>query len=356
MTEPDLLAEVPPATEAETKFDSSAAWQADSADHEPETAGNDAPVPPTPAIEEAPALATESEGAETQAPAEELARNDQGQFVPKKGKGKARSDPQARVEAATAKEAAAKEEARKAREEVESYKARLATYEAQQRQPASVPEQKTPEAFPAFDEWSTKNPSQDWEQYHRELTRHEARTVAQQAASDQFQQWRAQQDFAAMASAHDQRLHAARQKYPDWDAVLQTGDRALTSALQSRGVQFPVRLFQEAIYTSEKGPDILRDLAQHPEDATQLAIEASTLPVSAVPMLRRILESRLAPTAVAVPDSAPVPSPSQAKPPINRVGGTASAVPLDPDDLDFGPEYVKLENERERKRAAMGRW
>jgi len=32
------------------------------------------------------------------------------------------------------------------------------------------------------------------------------------------------------------------------------------------------------------------------------------------------------------------------------------AQPADPDDLDFGPDYMRIGNERERARKKAGRW
>ena len=360
-----LAAETPAVPEAEAKFDQAAQWGADSESHEPTEAGNDSHGDIDASASDARDAASQPE---TPLPAvvEETPRNDAGQFV-KKGKGKPRSDPQARVEAATAKEAAAKEEARQAREEAAQLKVRLAALE----QARSVAEtrpahgissqpgpaaQLTPREFPTFDEWSKGKSNPEWDAYNRELIRHEATEQARTIAAQQIQTWQQQQAFQAQAQTYQQRVTEGAKQFPDYEQVLTQGDQAIMPRLAQYGMtEFPP-IFRAALLDSQRPADILRDLALHPEDAIQLAVEWHDAPVSAARSFRTVLESRLAPTAVPSPDSAPAAPISTAKPPINRVGGSASATPVEPEDMDFGPEYIRAENERERKRQAMGRW
>jgi hypothetical protein len=348
--------ETPALSESESAFDSKAAWAADSEDHDPAEAGND--THGAGALEtEASAEGVASSPADAPSP-EEPPRDDKGQFVAKKGKGKPRSDPQARVEQATAKEAAAKADAQKARDEAEQLRARLSTLERQSRDGhsdyrPSVQPTPAPTTFPAFDKWLEAHPHQDWDTYNDEKIAFRAEQIARQ----QVEQWAQQQSLQTQVQRHQQRVAEGAAKFPDYQEVIDRANPVVFAGLTARGLnQFPA-ILEAAVVQSERPADIIRDLALHPEDAIQLAVEVKDYPVSAAPMLRRLLEARLTATAAARPsDSAPVAQPSAAKPPINRVGGSASATPVDPEDLDFGPDYIRLENERERKRAAMGRW
>ena len=363
----DLLeqAQLPAATESDTKFDSAASWDSDSSAHDPTEAGNDA-VPEVAAPVHEPAVSDSSEPAisqkanESDVP-EEPVRNEQGQFVKKPGKGKPRSDPQARVEAATAKEAAAKEDARQAREEAKALAARLAAYEARQAPVSPQPPTAAPPAqaatFPTFDAWMASHPGQDWDAYIRDLTAHQAESRAQAIVNERLAQWQGQQIAQQRQQTIAQRIAEAQTRLPDFEQVIAEGAPRVGEALARRGLQDFPPVMHEAVAESPQIADIRRYFGLHPEDAAQLAAETASLPVTAAPMVRRYLESLVTTAAApAAPDSAPLARPSLAKPPINRVGGSASATPADPDDLDFGPEYIRLENERERKRSGMGRW
>lgn len=301
-------------------------------------------VPPEPAEPEPvetpePTEATESKEAATPE------RDEKGQFV--KGKGKPRSDPRARVEAATAKEAAAKEEARQAREEAARLKAEI---EALKR-PAPIP---TPAAapvsgrFPAFEVWAKAHPGQDFDDYTDARAAHVAR-----------QEWaKADQEKALQSrvSTYQTRMDAAAATDPELKAAMAAARTAVDDALAARGLsRFPDAVIQ-AVVESERAPDITKYFLAHPQDAAQLAVETQGLPVTAASLVRRSLEALLPAAAAARPDSAPEVRPSARTAPINRVGGSATATPVDPDDLPFGPEYIRKENERERKAREAGRW
>lgn len=270
------------------------------------------PAPETPLVAAAP---------ETAAPA-----------VDEKGKkpGKPRNDPIARMQQATAKEAAAKEEARLAREEATALKARLDALEQRTLQP-EPPRQAPSAKFPTFDEWQTTHPDDTWEDYQdaRVEWKLEARDAAR-AAQQQVTQYREQLESAKAT------------------------DPTLVQALKNDPPVSPV--MEQAILSSKQSIDIVRYLGTHPEICAQLALESRYTSGDAVPVMRRYLEAQVTAGAVARPDSAPAVRPSTANPPINRVGGTASATPVDPDDLDFGPEYIRQENAREKKRQEASRW
>ena len=79
----------------------------------------------------------------------------------------------------------------------------------------------------------------------------------------------------------------------------------------------------EAIIKSDRSGDLVYNLASHPEVCIQHARESAGLPLAAAVMVRRVLESRLAP-AVPGPDATPTPI-TKAAPPIKPVGGSATA-------------------------------
>ena len=317
-------------------------WTADSERAQQETAPDETPD-------------TASVVAEPDAAA--VARGEDGKFKaadqPKEKK--PRNDPQARVQQATAKEAAAKEdariareEARQAREEAAAIRARIEALETSRSMPRAeqAPPAPTSAAFPDFGSWAEKNPDKSYEDYV------DARTDAKLAA---FQQTAAQQQReATRMAAHGARMQAAAAAEPDFLASMPQWDEALAAVgIHNRpgGLKLPP-VIESAILDSVKGPQIMRWLGTHPQDALQLVREASSVSLDAVPVMRRYLETAVG--AVPSPDSASTVRPSAAKPPINRVGGTASATPVDPDDLEFGPEYMRVNNERAKK--AGGRW
>lgn len=251
-----------------------------------------------------------------------------------------RNDPRARVEQATAQAAAAKEEARIEREraarlEAELQQARAARSSA----PVDVAPAPPPAAqngkFPTFDVWAESHPGADYDDYVD--ARADARAEAKIAA---FQQAMAAEQEALVIQA---RFEEGLKKYPDLPQIVQASNNPPLSAVM-----------HEAIRTSEAGPDLVYWLATHPDQCRQLAEESRDEPVGAVRTMRRYLET-LAQAAAITPDSAPQARPSAALPPVNRVGGTATATPVDPDDLPFGPDYIRAENARDRKRQER-RW
>lgn len=261
---------------------------------------------------------------------------------------KPRHDPYARVKQATDKEALAKEEARQAREEAAALRARLDALETSRSAPRAeqAPPAPTNAAFPDFGAWAEKNPEKSYEDYIDART--DARlAVRQQAAAQEQRQ-------ATRLAAHTARFEAAAASEPDFLASLPQWDQALAAVgIHNRQGGLPLPpVIETAILESAKGPQIMRWLGTHPQDALQLVREASSVSLDAVPVMRRYLETAVG--AVPSPDSASTVRPSAAKPPINRVGGTASATPVDPDDLEFGPEYMRVNNERAKK--AGGRW
>ncbi len=102
----------------------------------------------------------------------------------------------------------------------------------------------------------------------------------------------------------------------------------------------------DAILQSDKGAQVSDYLATHREEFAQLSQEWATVPVQAASVVRRYLETR---AGAASPGSASVSRPS-APAPIRPVSGSAAVASApSPEDMDFGPEYVRAMNARERE-------
>jgi hypothetical protein len=329
--------------DADAAFAETAAWGADSVTHEALTADPDAA-----AVDETPA--TDTPPAEA-APVDDLAAEE-----PKGKKGKPRNDPRARVEQATAREAAAKEEARLARERADRLEAELA--EARKPKPAADPPARptlvtppqTAAAFAPFDAWLEKNPGKDYDDYRDARDEH-LRTSWWQSQQAQFERQGAMQ-------AHSQRIKQAIETDPSLPQLITSGTQAIAAELQKVGIPDLPEVIAQALVNSPRSVDAYRYLLTHPAETAQLALDVmadpSASPVVAARLVRRYFDSVTAGAAVP-PDSASVVRPSSARAPINRVGGTASATPVSSDDLEFGPEYIQVENEKDKKRRASGR-
>lgn len=235
------------------------------------------------------------------------------------------------MQQATAKEAAAKEEARKERERADRLERELldARKPATTARPADpAPAARAANAPPALKSFVEQigTTYESWEEAN------EAWADARDAWKDEQREWKVAFDDIDRAKATDPEFARAISNLPCSPVMGQ------------------------AIRDSKNRLDILRYLGTHPEECIQLAQESARTSLDAASVVRRHLETLVTASAVAKPDSASVVRPSTAKPPVNRVGGTASATPVDPEDLEFGPEYIRAENARERKRQEAARW
>lgn len=252
-----------------------------------------------------------------------------------------RKNPQARVEQATAQAAAARAELQRAQARIQELEAATARQpQPAARETAPQPEAKTPTdgRFPKFAEWIEQHPDRDLDDYLEAREEHTL-TQAQTRWQTQYQQTMREQRFA-------ERMKELTAAHPDLPQILAQYDPVVSP------------LMTEAIKDSERGADIVHWLATHPDQCLQLAEDSKETPAAAAPLMRRYLESQLTAQAAATasPDSAPKARPSSALPPVNRVGGTTNATPLEPDDLDFGPEFIRKGNEADRKRKELSRW
>lgn len=264
---------------------------------------------------------------------------------------KPRNSSAERMLQATQKEAQAREALAAERQRASELEARLARLE-QARQTQTQPETpKTPKApeapkgdkftFQSYDQYLGTNPDatyDDWQDAKLEAHAEWRETKREEKEAG----LRAQREATELMTAHQNRLKEARAKYPDYDTVV------------AKDVLIPPTMI-EAILRSPHSHDLLYFLGTHPEEAVALANDAAVSPAQAVPIIRRYLESQIRTGAAPQPDSA-LSRRSAAAPPVSRVGGTASAEPADPDDLEFGPEFMRLGNAADKRRQQSGRW
>jgi hypothetical protein len=153
----------------------------------------------------------------------------------------------------------------------------------------------------------------------------------------------AEREAAQAAQARGQtfeaRLADGRKDHPDFDQVLTQAD---TLGLQVSAVM------REAITDSPHAADLVYYLATHPEECTQLAEESLTTPVAAATVMRRLLESHLAPRAAPSNGSGPAARApvSTAKPPVTPVGSSPVVSDEPPGDTASAAEHARYWNRR----------
>jgi hypothetical protein len=267
-------------------------------------------------------------------------RDDAGKFAPKPKKGSLDRLIWERGEAERKTKAA---EERAAKLEAELALARQPKIEPRT-EPVPEPEKFT---FASYDDWLTKHDGGSYEDYIEE------RAVArlkhdQHAETRERSQREDAETYQKAAASHRMREIAARQTLPDYDAVLSAG----TAAMAAAGMAQLPEVFSRAIVTSERSAEIVYDLASHPEVALQLAQEAASLPVTAAPMMRRLLEHRL---TAASPGPAVRPKvKTTAQPLIKPVSGQPVTTDADePGDDEPIEAYIRRTNAQDRK---AGRW
>jgi hypothetical protein len=105
---------------------------------------------------------------------------------------------------------------------------------------------------------------------------------------------------------------------------------------------------REAITESPRAADLVYFLATHPEECTQLAEESRETPVAAAVVMRRFLESRLAPRAAASngAGTAARAAVSTAKPPVTPVGSSPVVSDEPPGESASAAEHARYWNRR----------
>ncbi len=262
---------------------------------------------------------------------------------------KPRDDAFARMKQATDKLAEANRLREAAETKLRDVEARYAQQQQQTRPPApAVATSDAPKAgapkFPTYDAWLVDHPEASWDEWNDEKIDFIAERKLE--ARDRTQQeQRQQREAAEIDIAHNVRVAGLTTKYPDYDTARQAADLAF---VQAGITELPDALVR-AVKTSDKSDELMYFLATHPQEAIQLARESADSPVTVAPTLRRYLESLLSAGAAQSTTGSASPSRSSAKPPVNPVGGHASATPVPIDDLEFSAEYVRKQNKRDQE-------
>jgi hypothetical protein len=200
-----------------------------------------------------------------------------------------------------------------------------------------------------------------------QLTRSEIE-AREKAAYERARSQHQQSLIDAHAEAHDKRIEAAAQKHEDFHEVVQ---KNLSDIPDN---PFLVDVIQH----HEQGAEVLYHLAHHPDEARVLstlkmsqpvgdAICLSDTPVELLshfaqhpqeldrlnhlhPANALVALGELKARIVAAKDGSATSEISNAKPPIRPVGGGRSSTQKNPDDLPFGPEWIRRENQRDREK------
>jgi hypothetical protein len=167
-----------------------------------------------------------------------------------------------------------------------------------------------------------------------------AQDAAQRAADEakRAADTRAEQDRAA-ATAHAERERTYAAAHADYQTVIASSTAPVSRAMSA------------AILQSDRGPEIMYHLAQHPEVADDLARETAQSGPDSVGLVRRLLEARLDPAPSGPGSSAP--QHTSASRPIRPVGSSPVVAhegpPDDSADLDAHVQYWNRAD-REAKR------
>lgn len=304
---------------------------------------------------EAPAPEPSSASAEGETPAQAAARarDEKGRFAPKaeaaaptpepvaepepqarrRDDALPRHNPIARMQQALAQKAEAERRAMALEAELQRIQQYNRDYDGKFQANAAAAAA-TNGAEPQFEQFATE--ADPYTAYLQAWTRWDhAQQFAQARA-----QWEAEQTQKSRAQTFQSRLTADKGQYPDFDQVLTQAD---TLGLQVSAVM------QEAIADSPKAADLVYYLATHPEECLQLAEESVQTPVAAAPVMRRLLESHLAPRAVP-PQGGPAQphraAQSTAKPPVTPVGSSPVVSDEPPGDAASAAEHARYWNRR----------
>lgn len=165
---------------------------------------------------------------------------------------------------------------------------------------------------------------------------------AEWKADQAWQRIQAAQQQDQALRTHTERIHAYAAKAPDYFEKI-----AEASAL-------PVsKVMEAAIIASDRGPELAYFLATHPEEGIRLAQQTVSVALSQAPLVRELLESKLVTSQAASSGPAAGVSRQPVFRPIKPVGATPVVAETPPDDLEFGPEYVRRMNERDRQRRRL---
>lgn len=281
-----------------------------------------------------------------------------------------------------------REDARRAfeAEEAERQRARAARLEPSKAEPVADKVPDTPaeaaklevaDGQPDWDDYEARG--ETFSKYQKDLRAFfkteavkEARLAATSVVTSMLASSKEQELAAAEEAREDARREAAAKKYPDW-----------AEKVAANLADVPQTAFMATVVRRHPaGMDLLYQLAEHPAEAKILATLEMTRPIMDVikesddpaPLLlyfarhpeehariahleppRQLLalgrlSAHLSDEGANTGSPTPTPPVTSARPPIRPVGATRSAGGArgDDEDLDFGPEYVRRETERQR--------
>jgi hypothetical protein len=278
--------------------------------------------------------AGETEKAEPDTPTEERERNPDGTFKAPSDKGKApaKKPYQTAAEARISKAVASQREAERKAAALEQELAQF----RQAQQPSPAPRQPEPPVARPEDDEPTPDKYEGLQydpKYIRDLSIWQVKqawqAIAQQAQERQaLEQQRAAE--AAQMQAHQERVTAARQKYPDFDQRIRP--------------EVPINAPMAHIITgSPVGPELLLYLSEFPEESQRIAQLHPMLAIREMGKLEARCEAALHGNG-----SASLPAMSAAKPVIKPVTGAPSRIERDDDESLPVEEFIRRGNARDR--------
>jgi len=165
-------------------------------------------------------------------------------------------------------------------------------------------------------------------QFVRATSRYETRlALADQDRSRAVEQGQAQ--YREIASAHDARVAAFKAITPDYDDVI-----------ASQTAVYPTPVLAEAVLHSDLAPQIAYHLNSHVDEYRALNALPPGLLLKALGRLEARLEA--AHPSASAPNPKPVPPPPA---PLTPIATGGSAAPASPDDLPFGRDYIRAQNQ-----------
>ena len=285
---------------------------------------------------------------------------------------KSATERNAEIRARIAAETKAYHDARRAREFEQAEIIRLRQErETLQRQPAEPKADKPiwakyEEAGKSYEDFLD-----DRAEFDRQQTIQLTRSELEQREKTAYERARAAQAQVTVerhAQAHDQRINQAAEKHEDFHDVVQKNlsdipdNPFLVDVIQhhEQGAEILYHLAKnpdearvlsslpmtqaigEGIAFSDTPVELLSHFAQHPQELDRLTrMKPATALVALGELKAQILAAK---------DGSARSEISNAKPPIKPVGGGRSSTPKNPDDLPFGPEWIRRENQRDREK------
>jgi hypothetical protein len=362
-------------------------WSAESASYEPSTPeAMTAAISGTPAPEtaETETPATDETSDDTAAASAETddgqPRDEQGRFAGTKKRSATQrvAEEQAHIHAAVREKHETRRQLEAERAEIDRLRKEKETFAQAEQAAKDAPKKPTWAQF--------SEDGKTWDEYQDardEWVRGEAKADAKREleTAQKTERERREADAARTrgeqeARAHAERIAKARESHPDFDEVLES-----LGELDEHGepVTPQTPFLRDVVVKHEQGQEILYYFGKHPEHCAALAslpltnsmmtaVRETESPTALLSWLatnpkdvRRIANLSPASALVALgrvtaqldgakTGSPPAASVTRAKPPIRPVGGSrGAAVATDPDDMPFGPDYVRKENERRAK-------